>query len=284
MSMSNRESIFHVPNAVVAAPGPGQYDAKPAKEHILGGKSIQNKSKRFGENIPDVPGPGSYNVSQSVKKSLQTRFAPVKSITPAPGSYNDPRTALQYLTKITGMKRSPFGLTAVRFIPESIKTKTPVPDQLTPLVELSEDDQKLLWLRFSGEGDPVNICLYHRQVFLDKYKHLIVPKWCADPTKSHKTQGLVKGIKVITLKQAEDLPMLKLIPGHKLCPRCVIRISDPKVQNQFKESKQEQSEQIQSTSGEESSASSSVSLIDEDALNEYLVSIGQSPVKRKVPV
>ncbi|XP_033889712.2 sperm-tail PG-rich repeat-containing protein 2 [Acipenser ruthenus] len=292
MSMSNRESIFHVPNAVVAAPGPGQYDAKPAKEHILGGKSIQNKSKRFGENIPDVPGPGSYNVSQSVKKSLQTvssnrikylrkpdipsipspgqafgyeeiedrtlckqsppprditlgpafynpqqvesfssqkyrgvhfgnltakrcilkvkegpgpgqyevlednaqhyenvnmkkeekkcehfipryhesitlqeqkkgvpgpgryeiksyfekistqdtsavlnppflsktqRFAPVKSITPAPGSYNDPRTALQYLTKITGMKRSPFGLTAVRFIPESIKTKTPGP-------------------------------------------------------------------------------------------------------------------------------------------------------------
>ncbi|MGH0129893.1 UNVERIFIED_CONTAM: hypothetical protein FKN15_029235 [Acipenser sinensis] len=61
-------------------------------------------------------------------------------------------------------------------------------------------------------------------------------------------------------------------------------INDPKMQNQFKESKQEQLEQVQSTSGEESSVSSSVPFINGDALNKSLVSIGQSPVKWKVPV
>ncbi|MGH0145141.1 UNVERIFIED_CONTAM: hypothetical protein FKN15_025619 [Acipenser sinensis] len=88
-------------------PGPGRYEIKSYFE------------KRSTQGAPAVLNPPFLSKTQ--------RFAPVTSISPAPGSYNDPRTALQYLTKITGMKRSPFGLTAVRFIPESIKTKTPGP-------------------------------------------------------------------------------------------------------------------------------------------------------------
>ena len=46
-------------------------------------------------------------------------------IIPAPGTYNDPRTALESLKKITGLKRSPFGQTSVRFQPDHHIKKTP---------------------------------------------------------------------------------------------------------------------------------------------------------------
>ena len=45
------------------------------------------------------------------------RFTDVKSGTPAPGAYNDPREALETLKKISGLKRSPFGQTDIRFKP-----------------------------------------------------------------------------------------------------------------------------------------------------------------------
>jgi len=45
------------------------------------------------------------------------RFADVKSATPAPGAYNDPRNALETLKKISGLKKSPFGQTDARFKP-----------------------------------------------------------------------------------------------------------------------------------------------------------------------
>ncbi len=47
------------------------------------------------------------------------------SAVPAPGSYNDPRTALDSLKKVTGLKRSPFGQTSVRFQRENHIKKTP---------------------------------------------------------------------------------------------------------------------------------------------------------------
>ena len=48
---------------------------------------------------------------------LMQRFADVKSATPAPGAYNDPRNALETLKKISGLKKSPFGQTDARFKP-----------------------------------------------------------------------------------------------------------------------------------------------------------------------
>lgn len=53
------------------------------------------------------------------------RFDENNKLTPAPGAYNDPRNALEALKKITGMKRSPFGQTAVRFHPENKTKLTP---------------------------------------------------------------------------------------------------------------------------------------------------------------
>ena len=46
---------------------------------------------------------------------LLQRFKDSKSIEPGPGSYNDPRNALEATKRITGLKRSPFGQTALRF-------------------------------------------------------------------------------------------------------------------------------------------------------------------------
>lgn len=43
------------------------------------------------------------------------RFAGSKVDNPAPGTYNDPRTALEITKRVTGLKRSPFGQTSVRF-------------------------------------------------------------------------------------------------------------------------------------------------------------------------
>lgn len=39
----------------------------------------------------------------------------MKSEAPPPGAYNDPRSALESLKKVTGLKHSPFGQTSVRF-------------------------------------------------------------------------------------------------------------------------------------------------------------------------
>ncbi|KAJ8401597.1 hypothetical protein AAFF_G00379140 [Aldrovandia affinis] len=62
MSLSSRETIFHMSVSDMNSPGPGQYDTTLLKSHILGGKSLQNRSKRFEEAISEVPGPGAYHV------------------------------------------------------------------------------------------------------------------------------------------------------------------------------------------------------------------------------
>ncbi|XP_039607048.1 sperm-tail PG-rich repeat-containing protein 2 [Polypterus senegalus] len=87
------------------------------------------------EKKKDIPGPGSYEIKSLFEKmpgtkntpflSQAQRFSPFKSITPAPGSYNDPRTAFEHLTKISSVKRSPFGQTAVRFVPDFRRSITP---------------------------------------------------------------------------------------------------------------------------------------------------------------
>ena len=64
LSMTIRETFLTVPDQVIAAPGPGQYDiASSAK--VKGGSTVGNKSNRFGNEQNFVPGPGAYNVSKS---------------------------------------------------------------------------------------------------------------------------------------------------------------------------------------------------------------------------
>ncbi|XP_071974176.1 sperm-tail PG-rich repeat-containing protein 2 isoform X3 [Engystomops pustulosus] len=138
-------------------PGPGEYDVdQESALHYENVNSKKEDKKKYEPFIPryhevivlqeekkGVPGPGKYeikrhfDVSTRLTKSADAthppflshskRFLPVKSITPAPGTYNEQRTALETLKKSSSMGQTPFGHTAVRFTPESRAQRTPGP-------------------------------------------------------------------------------------------------------------------------------------------------------------
>ncbi|XP_053510223.1 sperm-tail PG-rich repeat-containing protein 2 [Ictalurus furcatus] len=138
---------------VVEGPGPGHYH--PEEDHSVLYENVNLKQElksqtelqipRYNEllilqaNKKGVPGPGQYDVKGQFEKSngvsvsrpafmSQTpRFCSVKDMVPPVGSYNDPRCALESLKKLSGVKKSPFNLTAARFIPENRKNTTPGP-------------------------------------------------------------------------------------------------------------------------------------------------------------
>ncbi|XP_068797706.1 sperm-tail PG-rich repeat-containing protein 2 isoform X2 [Struthio camelus] len=151
-NLSGKRCEFKPPEG----PGPGQYDI--TQEAALRYENVNIKKedkKRYELFIPryhevielqeekkGFPGPGQYEIESQFQKSKNTvqkgkkilyapflsqskRFLPMRSITPAPGTYNDPHTALESLNKTSGMKRIPFGQTAVRFTQDSRLEKTP---------------------------------------------------------------------------------------------------------------------------------------------------------------
>lgn len=62
--MTTRESFLTVPDQKIAAPGPGQYDLD-ILDRVTGGSTLANRSYRFGGIKNEVPGPGSYEVTNS---------------------------------------------------------------------------------------------------------------------------------------------------------------------------------------------------------------------------
>lgn len=100
------------------------FDSQLPRYHQL----VQIDEKKRG-----VPGPGKYDILSQFEENeecgskkepkkprpgfgcQEMRFGQSKNKTPAPGRYNDPRNALEALKKISGMKRSPFGQTSIRF-------------------------------------------------------------------------------------------------------------------------------------------------------------------------
>ncbi|XP_052413427.1 sperm-tail PG-rich repeat-containing protein 2 [Carassius gibelio] len=79
LSLSSRESGFLGSGSALLSPGPGQYNSDITRNHILGGKSLQNRSKRFGDVVSDVPGPGEYNVTNDVSPAERRQTGPEKS-------------------------------------------------------------------------------------------------------------------------------------------------------------------------------------------------------------
>ncbi|KAM6177397.1 LOW QUALITY PROTEIN: sperm-tail PG-rich repeat-containing protein 2 [Erethizon dorsatum] len=140
-----------------SGPGPGHYEI--VKEKILHCENInvkKDQQQNYCSNIPrfyevielqeekkGVPGPGRYDIKSQFEKtesitpnitgtcpaflSQSQRFVPVKSITPAPGTYDDPRTAFKTSKKTSGLKNTPFGQSAARFTQDSRAEEMPGP-------------------------------------------------------------------------------------------------------------------------------------------------------------
>ncbi|XP_058403524.1 sperm-tail PG-rich repeat-containing protein 2 isoform X7 [Diceros bicornis minor] len=142
---------------IKSGPGPGQYDVvqkkTPHYENINIKKDQQQNYclylPRFYEVIilqegkKGVPGPGKYDIKSQFQKtesmtssvndaspaflSQSPRFVPIKSITPAPGTYNESRTAFKSLKTTPGLKNTPFGQSAARFTQNSRTEEMPGP-------------------------------------------------------------------------------------------------------------------------------------------------------------
>lgn len=144
----------------IGKPGPGPGDYEPYIEYHLRPENLNAKEEqvRYEAHIPRyneqiikveekkaVPGPGKYDIkgmfdpeppkvnTEGVEvehppfMSQAKRFIPLKTATPAPGAYNDPRNALEVTKRVTGLKRSPFGQTSVRFTPNRDAKHVPGP-------------------------------------------------------------------------------------------------------------------------------------------------------------
>ena len=83
--------------------------------------------------------------------SLLQRFGDASTVAPAPGTYNDPRHALEALKKIRGLKRSPFGQTATRFQPQPHIQKTPGPGSYT-FSGVAQDSMRKAYIESTRRG------------------------------------------------------------------------------------------------------------------------------------
>ncbi|KAM8866586.1 sperm-tail PG-rich repeat-containing protein 2 isoform 2-T3 [Synchiropus picturatus] len=129
------------PSVGEEGPGPGHYDPEITLEAQYESTTLQRKQRsraelfipRYHELLPKeeekkgVPGPGHYHIQSQFEMPMNPtggssflsktkRFHPVKEVAPPVGLYNDPRCALEQVQRPTGVRNSPFGITAVRFI------------------------------------------------------------------------------------------------------------------------------------------------------------------------
>uniref|UniRef100_A0A3B4Y7C8 Sperm tail PG-rich repeat containing 2 n=1 Tax=Seriola lalandi dorsalis TaxID=1841481 RepID=A0A3B4Y7C8_SERLL len=130
---------------------------------------------RYYELVPSqeekkgVPGPGQYHIRSQFEKPVKSsgslskftcpflsqteRFSLVKEVSPPVGVYNDPRCSLELLKRTTGVKKSPFGITAVRFTPNDIKCSIPGPGSYNVFEQgLAQESFKKAFLEQSRKG------------------------------------------------------------------------------------------------------------------------------------
>ncbi|XP_059954015.1 sperm-tail PG-rich repeat-containing protein 2 [Mesoplodon densirostris] len=107
---------------IKSGPGPGQYDITQKK--ALHYENINIKKDQQQNHCSNLPRLYEVIILQEEKKK---RFVPMKSITPAPGAYNESRTAFKLLKKTPGLKNTSFGQSAARFTQDSRTEKMPGP-------------------------------------------------------------------------------------------------------------------------------------------------------------
>ncbi|XP_045140224.1 sperm-tail PG-rich repeat-containing protein 2 [Echinops telfairi] len=157
-------------------PGPGHYEIgqekTPHYENINIKKEQQQDCSSYFPRFYDViisqeekkgvPGPGRYDIKSQFQKtesmtpdaneaspaflSQSQRFVPMKSITPAPGTYNVPQSTIKSSKKTPGLKMSAFGQTAARFTQEFETEEMPGPGFYNVLNSTIADNVKNICL------------------------------------------------------------------------------------------------------------------------------------------
>ncbi|XP_019517185.1 PREDICTED: sperm-tail PG-rich repeat-containing protein 2, partial [Hipposideros armiger] len=106
---------------VKSGPGPGQYDIVQKKiPHYENINIKKDQQKNYYSHLPRF-----YEII--ILQEEKKRFAPNKSTTPAPGTYNESRTAFKSLQKTPTLKNTPFGQSAARFTQVSRTEEMPGP-------------------------------------------------------------------------------------------------------------------------------------------------------------
>ncbi|XP_061673123.1 sperm-tail PG-rich repeat-containing protein 2 isoform X2 [Syngnathoides biaculeatus] len=163
-----------------ASPGPGHYYPEIVLETHYENVNMRKEQKgraelyipRYHQLLPQqelkkgVPGPGHYDIGgqfeipsdkkQQVTSSFlsQTeRFKIAKEDSPPVGAYDDPRCAIPKAHYATGVRKSPFGVTAERFPPNRIGGSTPGPGSYNVLDMASAQERlKKTFLETNRKG------------------------------------------------------------------------------------------------------------------------------------
>ncbi|XP_071071634.1 sperm-tail PG-rich repeat-containing protein 2 [Dasypus novemcinctus] len=123
---------------------------------------IKSQFQKTESKIPKVNGAFPAFLSKS------QRFVPMKSITPAPGTYNETRTAL--LKKTSGLKNIPFGQCAPRFVQDSRAEDVPGPGFYNPINNTKIDNFRNTCVEKQkksafGSSVPRNFFLVHKEAY-----------------------------------------------------------------------------------------------------------------------
>ncbi|XP_056600892.1 sperm-tail PG-rich repeat-containing protein 2 isoform X2 [Triplophysa dalaica] len=172
-------------------PGPGQYE--PQEDHTALYENVNLRREQRGrpelilpryheliaqqEEKKGVPGPGQYHIQSQFERasyphgvsnppflSQAQRFSPVKDEAPPVGAYDDPRGALDALKKPRAVNKSPFGLSAVRFLPENRVNATPGPGSYN-VYDYSLAQESLKKANLKGKRNGAFGCVAPRQLF-----------------------------------------------------------------------------------------------------------------------
>ncbi|KAM3937954.1 sperm-tail PG-rich repeat-containing protein 2 [Leptodactylus fuscus] len=225
-------------------PGPGEYDIdQESALHYENVNSKKEDKKKYEPFVPryhevivlqeekkGVPGPGKYEIkshfdtSNRLTKSADVphppflshskRFLPLKSITPAPGTYNEQRTALEALKKTSSMAQTPFGQTSIRFTQGSRMQKTPGPGSYNVFSygianeSLKKANQESLTRAAFGSSASRALYISNRDaVWTPGPGHYVVKDRLEEPYKQQKSYVFSSGTERLSIPiTAKDIP------------------------------------------------------------------------------
>ncbi|KAH6944903.1 hypothetical protein HPB50_006146 [Hyalomma asiaticum] len=150
---------------------------------------------------------------------------------------------------------------------------------LVNVQDLTEPQRRLLFLRAkqTHQTQGINTVYgHHYMVYLKKYTSLVASRWCSNQFLEHTTN--FRGTSVITLSLVDMQPSLELIPGQRLCQRCVRRCYHTTSRQTSRQRSLAVCIQIQDQAAV-SPTHDPATL--PDGVNEALVAVGASPVRRK---